>query len=581
MLNVNKKTGRMGAETIEAWHTAALGCAWVAGVFSVVVATMLFFNAYRMRITTVAEEDALVKIKQDLPRGDLAPELLDQIRTQDTANRENRFRRLDYSRHGMWLLLGGVVVFFSSVKWRDNLKKKLPRPQPRPDAQQLQLRNLRLAGYAVGAGVMVFVLLSVVFAFKGEIRFSADDTAVAPYPTMDQMRRNWPAFRGPDGSGVVTLANIPAKWDAATGDGILWKSPVPLTGPNSPVIWDNRIFMTGSDDKNYVYQVYCYDADSGKLLWTGDVPNAIKSDGENIDVMEDTGLCAPTAVTDGHRVYAIFATGNVAAFDYNGKQVWLRKLGIPDSVYGYASSLAIYQDKVIVQFDQATADDGLSKLIALDAMTGKTAWETKRPVGNSWSSPIVVDIDGKSSIITAADPWVIAYDAATGSETWRAECIMGDVAPSPVYSKGLVFAIEPYSRLVAVRTGGTGNVTGTHIAWFAEDDIPDICSPLSTGELVYILTTDGLITCYKTADGEKLWDHEIEKSTFNASPCLVGDKIYLLSVKGVMRIIKTPGEYAEIAVCDIGEKCYASPAFADGRIYIRGVDNLYCIGSGK
>jgi outer membrane protein assembly factor BamB len=123
-----------------------------------------------------------------------------------------------------------------------------------------------------------------------------------------------------------------------------------------------------------------------------------------------------------------------------------------------------------------------------------------------------------------------------------------------------------------------GNVTDTHVAWFAEDDIPDICSPISTGELVYILTTDGFVTCYQVKDGKKLWDHEIEKSHFNASPSLVGDKLYLLTLKGVMRIVQTGGEYKEIGTCDLGEKCYASPAFVDGRIYIRGAKNLYCIG---
>ena len=406
------------------------------------------------------------------------------------------------------------------------------------------------------------------------------EVVASKYPSMEEVNKNWASFRGPEGAGVSAYTNIPDKWDGKTGEGVLWKTPVPHEGNNSPVVWGRRIFLTGSDPDKFVHQVYCFDADSGKLLWTGDVPNAVLPDGEPLDVMEDTGLAAPTAVTDGRRVYAIFATGNIAAFDYEGKRVWLRKLGIPDSVYGYSASLAMFQDKVIVQFDQATSDDGLSKLIALDSFTGKTAWETKRPVGNSWSSPVVAKVEDNYRLITTADPWAITYDPATGAELWRAECIMGDVASTPIYSKGLAFAIEPYSRLVAIRTGGTGNVTETHVAWFAEDDIPDICSPLSTGEHVYILTSDGFLTCYQLKDGKKVYDHDIEKN-FNASPSLVGGRIYMLSIKGVMFIIQAGPEYKEITTCELGEKCYASPAFTDGRIYIRGLENLYCIGTKK
>lgn len=581
MLNSKSNFNNAGSDTSGEFYKSAVRSAWVAGVFSLVVSAFLFVNAYHLKVTDIENEDNLVAMKQKLPKQGTDEKLLEQIRQQDLQNRQDRFTRLNSARMGSWLLLTGLVVFFASLKWAFELRKKLPQPHQQPDKQQLQNRQLILARRAVAACLILFCFVSAVLAFKGEIKFSADKvTAAAPYPSMEEVYKNWPSFRGPEGAGISAYTNIPDKWDGKTGDGIIWKTPVPLEGNNSPVVWGNRIFLTGSDAEKFVHQVYCFDADSGKLLWTGDVPNAVNADGEPLEVMEDTGLAAPTAVTDGRRVYAIFATGNIAAFDYEGKSVWLRKLGIPDSVYGYSASLAMYQDKVIVQFDQATSDDGLSKLIALDSFTGQTAWETKRPVGNSWSSPIVAKAGDSYRLITAADPWAIAYDPATGAEIWRAECIMGDVASTPIYSKGLAFAIEPYSRLVAIRTGGTGNVTDTHIAWFAEDDIPDICSPISTGEVVYILTSDGYLTCYQLKDGKKLYDHDMEKN-FNASPSLVGDKLYLLSLKGVMFIIQAGLEYKEITTCELGEKCFASPAFADGRIYIRGLENLYCIGTKK
>ena len=393
---------------------------------------------------------------------------------------------------------------------------------------------------------------------------------------MEQISENWPGFRGPGGLGISAYTNVPADWNGKTGDGILWKTRVPLPGNSSPVIWGDRIFLSGGDPNEL--QVFCFDAVSGRLLWTGDVKRApLKSDEEPFEVMEDTGFAAPTVVTDGRRVYAIFATGDIGCFDFDGKRIWTRSLGIPDSSYGYASSLAMYRNLVLIQFDQGGPDDGISRLIALDGVTGQTVWETKRPVPNSWSSPIVTKVGNQFQLITCGDPWVIAYDPAKGTELWRAKCLYGDIAPSPVYANGLVFAIEPYSKLVAVRPDGRGDVTETHIAWSLDEGAPDICSPVSNGELIFLLATEGLLSCYKVEDGTKLWEQDLREN-FLASPSLVGDKLYLLAEEGVMFIVQAGAEYKELTRCELGEDCHASPAFADGRIYIRGLENLYCIG---
>jgi outer membrane protein assembly factor BamB len=273
-------------------------------------------------------------------------------------------------------------------------------------------------------------------------------------------------------------------------------------------------------------------------------------------------------------------------------------LGIPDSSYGYASSLAMYRNLILIQYDQGGPEDGMSKLIALDGFSGQTVWETKRPVPNSWSSPIVTEIDNQVQLLTCGDPWVIAYEPAKGTELWRAKCLTGDIAPSPIYANGLVFAIEPYSKLVAVRPDGRGDVTETHIAWSLDESGPDICSPVSNGELIFLLATEGFLTCYKVADGKRLWEQDLRENFF-ASPSLVlapapapvlrqedvgasrgsgGDKLYLLTEEGVMFIVQAGDEYKELTRCELGEDCHASPAFADGRIYIRGLENLYCIG---
>jgi outer membrane protein assembly factor BamB len=337
------------------------------------------------------------------------------------------------------------------------------------------------------------------------------------------------------------------------------------------------VFLSGGDPNGL--QVYCFDAASGALLWTGDVTRAVPKEGEEpFEPMEDTGFCASTVATNGRHVCAIFATGDVGCFDFNGRKIWEKSLGLPDSSYSYASSLAMYRNLLLIQYDQGGIEDGLSALMALDTFSGNVIWQTKRPVGNSWSSPVAVSIGDQVQVITCADPWVIAYEPAKGTELWRAKCLAGDIAPSPIYSNGLVFAIEPYSKMVAIRAGGQGDVTKTHIAWSMEDGGPDICSPLSNGEVVFLLATEGLLSCYNASDGKKLWEHDFLEY-FYASPSLVGDKVYLLSEKGAMFIIQAGSEYKQLAKCALGEECHASPAFADGRIFIRGVQNLYCIGN--
>ena len=155
-----------------------------------------------------------------------------------------------------------------------------------------------------------------------------------------------------------------------------------------------------------------------------------------------------------------------------------------------------------------------------------------------------------------------------------------DVAPSPIYAGGLVFIVEPNNKLVAIKPPGAAAAGQASIAWTGEDGIPDICSPVSNGELVFLLQTYGTLTCYAVADGTMLWEEDLDTS-FTASPSLVGDRLYLQSEEGVMHIIEAGRSYREVARCALGEKVYASCAFADGRVYIRGVDNLYCIGSGN
>ncbi len=609
-------------EATNPWYKSAVATAIVGAVFSVIILTLIVLNYVQAKIPEPKREIELENLKieiQDQPddeqlllwireldlqsvsdpnraeeletlkieirAGPDDEQLLsrirqldlqvkqDEIRRLDLQFRQDKIRRRDFSRKGSYLLLGSVVVLLIGVKLADAFRKKTPSPQLRGAEPYEQVREAMRARWAVTAGLAILGA-GVLFLITGpRIDFTQADAASTSYPSTEQINKNWPCFRGPGGLGISANTNVPTNWNGKTGEGILWKTKVPLSGFGSPVIWGDRVFLSGGD-KNKL-QVYCLDALSGRLLWTGDVAVPPRGD-EELDVMEDTGFAAPTMVTDGRRVYAIFVTGDVGCFDFGGKKVWTRNLGIPDSAYGYASSLAMYRNLLLIQYDQGLAEDQMSKLIALDGFSGQTVWETKRPVSNSWSSPIVTKIGSQFQLLTCSDPWVIAYDPAKGTELWRAKCLAGDIAPSLIYANGLVFAIEPYSKLIAVRPDGRGDVTETHIAWSLDEGAPDICSPVSDGELIFLLTTEGLLMCYKVADGTKLWEKELEEYFF-ASPSLAGDKLYLLTEEGVMLIVQAGPEYKELARCELGEECRASPAFADGRIYIRGLENLYCI----
>jgi outer membrane protein assembly factor BamB len=282
--------------------------------------------------------------------------------------------------------------------------------------------------------------------------------------------------------------------------------------------------------------------------------------------------------TDGRRVYVIFANGDCAGFTLEGKLAWSRSFGALKNPYGHATSLATWHDRLIVQLDQGDNEDNLSKLYALDGRTGKIVWERPRKVGGSWASPIVIEAAGKGQIICLAVPCVIAYAAADGSELWRAECLNGEITPSPVFAGGLVVVPSPSETLLAIRPDGQGNVTKTHVAWKFEDNVPDVASPIGNGELIFMITTSGMLTCLDAKDGKKQWDHDYE-TEFHASPSLAGNRLYLFSQKGTAVVVEAAREFKELFRKEMSDGFHASPAFAADKICLRGLTNVWCLGT--
>jgi len=397
-------------------------------------------------------------------------------------------------------------------------------------------------------------------------------------PSCEDMQQNWPRFRGADGSGVPVLSthtNFPLTWDIQSGAGVLWKVPVRAKGYSSPIVWNDRVFLSG--DRKNKGTVLCFNAISGDLLWERTLDTPVPPGSQDWEAPESAGMAAATMATDGQRAYAIFANGDVAAFDFQGNRVWARQLGLPDNDYGHTTSLALWKTRLIVQMDQGSADENKSRLTAIDGATGETIWERHRPVDASWASPIVIDAAGRPQILTLSTPWAIAYDPRDGSELWRVGGINGEVTPSPIFAGGLIFVISPYEALYAITPDGRGDVTDTHVAWFTDEWIRDICSPVSNGDLLFNLMTSGLLTCFNVKDGTKQWEHDFD-TEIQASPAIVGKRLYLFEHTGKVIVLELGRQFKALAQSDLGEPVYASPAFVEGRIYIRTAKSLFCLG---
>jgi outer membrane protein assembly factor BamB len=353
-------------------------------------------------------------------------------------------------------------------------------------------------------------------------------------------------------------------WDGKTGRNVAWKAEVPLPGKNSPVLWGNRVFLSGADGS--IGEVFCWDATTGRLLWRSRVPPSEGGAPQATRVSKDTGFAASTLAVNGTRVFAAFATGELAAFDLQGKAAWVRRLGTPILNYGYASSLALLDDGVVVQFDQE--ENG--RLVFFAGEDGSVRWETPRAVLGAWSTPVRVVAGGRARIVTSGTPFLAAYDAETGREAWKLMGLMGENAPSPAFADGRLFVGTQLLSLFAADAA-----TGKKL-WEVYDDLPDVSSPVAAAGQVLMAASFGVVTCLDASDGSTLWRQEFPTG-FYASPILAGGRYYLLDRSGVMRILAAERKPRLIASPALGEPADATPAFQGGAIYIRGERRLYCI----
>ncbi|MBK8977246.1 MAG: PQQ-binding-like beta-propeller repeat protein [Planctomycetes bacterium] len=538
----------------------ALGAAVVALLFSLFVTVELALTWQAMHASRGIDHPTLVALRADLANEPRSAPIKAEIRRVELVLRERYLTSERRLRHGAWLLLAGVAVFVLSTEVLRSTTERVPVLVARAHGYDPDRRRSAAGRLAIAAVTLCLIAAAVMIPVPG--RGGAD---------VEAARGVWPRFRGAGGLGISPYDNVPLSFDARAGQerNLRWKTVVPLPGMSSPAVWNDRVFVTGAIETTR--EVYCLDARSGAILWRRAVSAGPESNEVPASVYSETGYAAPTPVTDGAQVFALFANGDAVCFDAFGKQLWCRNLGLPDNMYGLAASPVLSGERLIVQLDQEAG----SALIALDRRDGTDVWRTARDVGSSWPTPIPIETAGGPQIVTCANPFTIAYDPATGRELWRVDSLAGDGGPSPTFGEGLVFAVNVGSPLVAIRPDGRGDVTDSHVAWRWRDGQPDVCSPLCARGLVWLVASDGWTTCLDARTGAKMWHQALEVS-FYSSPSLAGDRVYLIGRQGELFVIAAEREFRQLATGHLGEECDTSPAFADGRIYVRGRRHLFC-----
>lgn len=399
----------------------------------------------------------------------------------------------------------------------------------------------------------------------------AASAALAAGPTAPaSAARAWHRFHGPDGAGFAPGGGTPAEWNATTGKNLRWKLPLPLPGLSSPIVHGDRLFLTGANAQTQ--RLFAVDRLKGTILWERTVSCQRAFAMDEIQVDLSVGHAAPTPVTDGEVLVTFFASGDMAVFDMDGKPLWSRNLGKSESAFGLAASPVIGDGRIYLQYPGA----GKLEVLALDKKSGKTLWSVQpKDMEETWSSPLFIDTGKRKEVVVLAAPGFFAFDPATGRELWRTGGIHGQIGPSPLFLGDTLYGVQAGSAMLAVRTGGNGDVSKTHLRWRIEEGLPDTASPVTDGTRIYLAALDE-VSCYQAATGNLLWKQELT-GEYYSSPVVVGDKVYATTRQGLTYVFKAGDHYEKLGQGDVGEAVDSSPAVAGDCLYLRGEKHLFCV----
>lgn len=389
---------------------------------------------------------------------------------------------------------------------------------------------------------------------------------------------NWTRFRGPNGQGISSEANLPLHWGADKD--IAWKTAIPGTGWSSPIVYDDQIFLTTATEEGVSCRVICVDRLSGKIRWNTEVHRQVPG-----AKRAQNSYATPTPVTDGERVYAVFYDGAIIALDFAGNVVWKNTEIKFFSLHGLAASPVLVNGQLVMPFDGSSREENRlgwkipwdkAVVLSLDTATGKVLWKGER--GQSRVAHVTPILVGEDAQLVSAGDRVQGFDIQTGKRVWSIYSQGEGVTPSPVVGDGLIYTSSGFEEptIRAIRLGGEGDVTETHIAWEQKKGVPALASPLYVAPYLYTITRDNILHCIEAATGEIVWLKRLS-SVYWASPVLADGRIYILSEDGVTLVLRPGDRYEELARNDLHETCFASMAVSHGHFFIRSAEHLFCI----
>jgi outer membrane protein assembly factor BamB len=382
----------------------------------------------------------------------------------------------------------------------------------------------------------------------------------------------WPGWRGPRGDGTTGETNLPLRWGPK--ENVYWKVPIPGRGHSSPIVWGDRIFVTTCVEKDLQRMLLCLSRTDGKVLWHRVVLTSKLERKHNLN-----SFASSTPVTDGRHVWVSFLEDHdveVACYDFQGNQVWVRSPSKFYSVHGFCSSPILYKDLVILNCDQ----DAKACIVALEKATGRERWRADRPNRTrSYCAPIIIDAAGKKQLVLSGSKCVASYDPDTGKQHWIIDGPTEQFVASLVYQDGILFLTAgfPEFHVLAIRPDGKGNVTRTHVLWHHTKGAAYVPSPIAHGHFFFLVSDKGIASCFETKTGKRPWMEHLGKH-HSASPVAAGDFLYFPDDTGTTWVLKAGPRFEVVSKNALNEECYASPAVSRGQIFIRTLHHLYCIG---